>query len=137
MKEIFHKEGGIPPWCSWGVRLDGNSYRQTRSPFPRAIRLSSSVFLAPTWPSPTSAQAIAPSEPSFWTHSLQIHCTRFVGPRSPSVAGPGQKTGTLQLAPSVGRVACAMISATVCKGRIKSPMGGYGGQSTVPYGENC
>ena len=32
-------------------------------------------------------QAIASSEPNFWTHSLQIHCN-----------GPGLKTETLQLA---------------------------------------
>ena len=31
-----------------------------------------------------------------------------------------------------GKVACAMMSATVCQGKIKSPRGGYGGQSTVP-----
>ena len=37
-------------------------------------------------------QVIAPSEPNFWTHSLQIHCNR-----------PGSKTATLQLAPSVGK----------------------------------
>ena len=31
-------------------------------------------------------QAVTPSEPNFWTHSLQIHCN-----------GPGLKTETLQL----------------------------------------
>ena len=36
-----------------------------------------------------------------------------------------------------GKVAHAMISATACQGRIKSPRGGYGGQSTIPQGENC
>ena len=38
-------------------------------------------------------QAVASSEPNFWTHSLQIHCN-----------GPGPKTETLQLAPSVGKL---------------------------------
>ena len=55
------------------------------------------LFLAPAWSSPISTQAVAPSEPSFWTHSLQIHCNGFVGPRSLSVAGPSQKTVTLQI----------------------------------------
>ena len=43
-------------------------------------KLSSSVHFSPP------KQAIAPSEPNFWTHSLQIHCN-----------GPGLKTDTLQL----------------------------------------
>ena len=38
-------------------------------------------------------QVVAPSEPNFWTHSLQIHCN-----------GPGLKTEILQLAPSMGRL---------------------------------
>ena len=38
-------------------------------------------------------QAIASSEPNFWTHSLQIHCN-----------GPGSKTKTLQLASSMGKL---------------------------------
>ena len=54
------------------------------------------LFLTPAWSSPISTQAVAPSEPSFWTHSLQIHCTGSAGPGSPSVAGPSQKTVTLQ-----------------------------------------
>ena len=40
---------------------------------------SGSVYFSPP------KQAIAPSEPNFWTHSLQIHCN-----------GPGSKTATLQ-----------------------------------------
>ena len=48
-------------------------------------------------------QAIALSEPNFWTHSLQIHCN-----------GLTLKTVTLQLAPSVGKVARAMVSAIAC-----------------------
>ena len=35
-------------------------------------------------------QAVASSNPNFWTHSLQIHCN-----------GPGPKIETLQLVPSV------------------------------------
>ena len=36
-----------------------------------------------------------------------------------------------------GKVARAMMSTTACYGRIKSPRGGYDGQSIVPQGENC
>ena len=42
---------------------------------------------------PPSKQAVALSEPNFWTHSLQIHCN-----------GPGPKIATLQLAPSMGKL---------------------------------
>ena len=42
---------------------------------------------------PSSERAVALSEPNFRTHSLQIHCN-----------GPGPKTATLQLAPSVGKL---------------------------------
>ena len=38
-------------------------------------------------------QAVALSEPNFWTHSLQIHCNES-----------GPKSETLQLAPSVGKL---------------------------------
>ena len=38
-------------------------------------------------------QAVASSEPNFWTHSLQIYYN-----------GLGPKTTTLQLAPSVGKL---------------------------------
>ena len=38
-------------------------------------------------------QAVALSEPNFWTYSLQIHCN-----------GPDPKTETLQLAPSMGKL---------------------------------
>ena len=43
------------------------------------------------------------SKPNFWTHSLQIHYN-----------GPGPKIETLQLAPSVGKVARAVMSAIAC-----------------------
>ena len=54
---------------------------------PWDVRPSDSVYFSPP------KQAVAPSEPNFWTHSLQIHCN-----------GPGLKTETLQLAPSVGKL---------------------------------
>ena len=45
------------------------------------------MSLAPIWSSPIPKQVVAPSEPNFWTHSLQIHCNGSVGPRScPSLA---------------------------------------------------
>ena len=83
--EISHKGAG---GCSWEVRLDGNSYPRTRSPSPWGIGPFGAVFLAPTWSSPTSTQAVAPSEPSFWTHSLQIHCNGSAGPKSHPPLGP-------------------------------------------------
>ena len=89
--EISHKRRGAGG-CSWEVRLDGNSYPLTRSPSPRGVGPSGSVFLAHSWSSPTSTQAVAPSEPSFWTHSLQIHCNGSVGPRSHSPLGPVRKS---------------------------------------------
>ena len=51
----------------------------------------------------SSKQAVASSEPNFWTNSLQIHCN-----------GLGLKIVTLQLVPSVGKVACATMSAIAC-----------------------
>ena len=88
ISEISHKMGG---GGAWEVRLDGNSYCRTRSPFPRGVGPSSSMFLAPTWSSLISTQVVAPSEPSFWTHSLQIHCNRSTGPRSHPSLGPARK----------------------------------------------
>ena len=54
---------------------------------PWDVGPSSSVYFSPP------KQAVASSEPNFWTHSLQIHCNGF-----------GPKTMTLQLAPSVGKL---------------------------------
>ena len=88
--EISHKRRGARG-CSWEVRLDENSYPRTRSPSPRGVRSSGSVFLAPTCSSPTSTQVVAPLEPSFWTHSLQIHCNGSTGPRSHPSLGPVRK----------------------------------------------
>ena len=122
ISEISHKGGGDEAGIhilGWGVLSLG-------------VLGHLVLFLALAWSCPISTQVVALLEPSFWTHSLQIHCTRFAGPRSSFVARPNQKTVTLQLAPSVGRVSCAMMSATVCWGKIKSPNGGYGGQSTIP-----
>ena len=42
---------------------------------------------------PPSEQVVALSQPNFRTHSLQIHYN-----------GPGPKTVTLELAPSVGKL---------------------------------
>ena len=56
-------------------------------PSPWDVGLPDSVCLS------SSKQAVASSEPNFWSHSLQIHCN-----------GLGPKTVTLQLAPSVGKL---------------------------------
>ena len=94
-RDILHQRfptmGGMTRWGSWGVRLDGNSYPRTRSPFPRAVGSSDSMFLALTWSSPASAQAVAPLKPSFWTHSLQICWNESAGPRSRPPLGPVRK----------------------------------------------
>ena len=47
---------------------------------PWDVGSSDSVYFSPP------KQAVASSEPNFWTYSLQIHCN-----------GPGSKTETLQL----------------------------------------
>ena len=62
-----------------------------RNPSPRGVGSSGAVFLASTWSSPTSTQAVALSEPNFWTHSLQIHCNGSAGPRSHPPLGLVQK----------------------------------------------
>ena len=59
--------------------------RGTLSPWD--VGPSGSVYFSPP------KQAVASSEPNFWTNSLQIHCN-----------GPGPKTGTLQLASSMGKL---------------------------------
>ena len=59
---------------------------------PWDVGPSDFVFLAPIWSSSISKQAVAPSEPNFWTHSLQIHCNGSVGPRSHSLTGPVRKS---------------------------------------------
>ena len=69
----------------------GNSHPRTRSPFSRGIRPSDYVFLVPIWSSPIPTQAVPPSEPNFWTHSLQIHCNGSTGPRSRPSLGPVRK----------------------------------------------
>ena len=53
---------------------------------PWDVGLSGFVYFSPP------KQVAASSEPNFCTHSLQIHYN-----------GPGPKTETLQLAPSVGK----------------------------------
>ena len=110
---FFGSLGGgahIPPSCSWWIRPDGNSYLQTRSSSPRTMRLSSSVFLTSTQSSLTSALTIASSKPSYWTHSLKIHCNGSAGPRSWAQSENRDPT----IGAVCGKVACAMMSATVC-----------------------
>ena len=87
ISDISHKKRG----GSWEVRLDGNSYPQTRSPSPWGVGPSGSVFLAPTWSSPISTQTVASSEPNSLTHSLQIHCNGSTRPRSHPSLGPTRK----------------------------------------------
>ena len=86
--EISHK-GRVRG--SWEARRDENSHPQMRSPFPRGVGPSGSVFLAPIWSSLISTQAVAPLEPNFWTHSLQIHCNGSAKPRSRPSLGPVRK----------------------------------------------
>ena len=67
---------------SWEVRGVGNSHPRLRSPFSlrhRAIwsYVPSSYSIIP----PTSIPTVTPSEPNFWTHSLQIHCNESTGLR--------------------------------------------------------
>ena len=50
------------------------------------------VFFAPIWSSPIPEQAVVPSKPNFWTHSLQIHCNGSAGPRSRLSLGPVKKS---------------------------------------------
>ena len=60
---------------------------------PWDVGPSDSVFWAPIWSSSVPNQAVTPSEPNFWTHSLQIHCNGAVGPRSCPSLGPVRKQG--------------------------------------------
>ena len=119
-------EGGeaqVPPSCLWWIRPDGSSYHRARSPFPRTVSLFIPVFLIPTWSSPPSTSTVVSSKPNSWTHYLQIHCNGSAWPRSYLSMGPSPawKTRTLQLAPSVWRAACVIVSIIVCLGRVKPP----------------
>ena len=93
------------------------------SSFPRIVSPSIPVFLISTRPSPLSMQAVVLSKPNSWTCSLQIHCNRSAWPRSHLSMGPSpaRKTWTPHLAPFAGRAARAMVSTTVCLGRVKPP----------------
>ena len=82
-KEPQEKERG--PWDARGV---GDSSPRAKVSF--SLRPLGRPIL---YIFPPSEQAVALSEPNFRTHSLQIHCN-----------GPGPKTVTLQLAPSVGKL---------------------------------
>ena len=88
--EISHK-GGPRKGDEVGIHILGQGVL-----FPRALG-HLVLFLTAAWSSPISTQAVTPSEPSFWTQFLQIHCNGSAGPRSPSVTGPSQKTVTLQI----------------------------------------
>ena len=81
-KKAQRKERG-----SWDARGVGSSYPRARGHFSLGRSPSDSVYFSPP------KQAVASSEPNFWTHSLHIHCNEF-----------GPKTKTLQLAPSVGKL---------------------------------
>ena len=72
-------------WRSWWVRLDGSS-------FPRIVRPSSPVFLAPTRSSLMPEQTVASSKRSSWARSLKIHCNGFARPRSHPSMGPVRKS---------------------------------------------
>ena len=82
---------------------------------------STSVFLAPTRSSPTPALTVVSSKPSPWTHSLQIHCNGFVGPGFHPFEGAQSENRDSIIGAVCGKVACAMVSIMVCKGRIIPP----------------
>ena len=58
---------------------------------PWGVGPSDSVFLASICSLPIPKQAVAPSKPNFWTHSLQIHCNGSARPRSRPSLGPVRK----------------------------------------------
>ena len=58
---------------------------------PWDVGPSDFVFLAFIWSSSVPKQAVALSEPNFWTHSLQIHCNGFAGLRCLPLLGPVRK----------------------------------------------
>ena len=91
------KGAQFPSSCPWWIRPDGNSYPRTRSSFPRIVSPSTSMFLTPTWSSPTYALTVVSSKPNPWTHSLQIHCNGSAGPGSHPSMGPSPKIATLHI----------------------------------------
>ena len=118
--------------CSWEVRLDGNSYPRMRSPSPWGVGPSGAVFIALIWLSPTSTQAVAPSEPNFWTHSLQIHYNGSVGLRSHSPLGPIRKPWPYNWCRLWEELLVRWWVQQFVKTRLSPLGGGYGGHSTVP-----
>ena len=116
-------EAQIPLSCLWWIRLNGSSYHRVRSLFPQTVSPSILVFLIPTRSSSPSTSIVVSLNISYWTYSLQIHCNGSAWPRSHLSLGPSLawKTWTLQLAPSMGRAARAMVSTMVCLGRVKPP----------------
>ena len=87
-KEERERRGGKAPgrWEELGIHILGWGVLS-----PWDVGPYDSVFLAPIWSSSVPKQAVAPSEPNFWTHSLQIYCNGFVGPRSLLPLGPVRK----------------------------------------------
>ena len=87
--EISQKKGGgggekvLGKQEELGIHIHG---RGVLSPW--GIGPSNSVFLASIWSSAIPKQAVTPSEPNFWTQSLQIHCNGSAGPRSHPSLGP-------------------------------------------------
>ena len=78
---------------SWEARGARNSHPRPRSPFSLRRRavwsyVPSSYSIIP----PTSIPTVTPSEPNFWTHSLQFHCNGFAGSRFRLSLGPIRKT---------------------------------------------
>ena len=95
-QEIFHKERGGQPTRrrrprkrkeAIGTREElGILVLRRGVPSPLDIGPPDSVCFSPP------KQAIASSEPNFWTHSLQIHCNGIAEPRSRPSLGPVRKT---------------------------------------------
>ena len=81
-KKAQKKERG-----SWDARGVGSSRPRARCLSPWDVGPSNFVYFSPL------KQVVASSEPQLLDHSLQIHCN-----------GPGSKTKTLQLAPSMGKL---------------------------------
>ena len=69
-----------------GVRIIGQGAR-----FPQIASPSTSVFLVSTRSSPPSTLTVVSLKPSFWTHSLQIHCNGSAWPRSHLSTRPSLK----------------------------------------------
>ena len=85
MRDLPQKGPGEGRWDEAGIHIFGWGVLS-----PRALG-HLVLFLAPVWSSLISTQVVAPSEPNFWTHSLQIHCNGSAGPRSHLSLDPVRK----------------------------------------------